>query len=122
VAGVIYPPEELGAEVDEDGVPIKGRVVNVTAPGVSKEQDRLVAAGRKLIDGKSADEISKAIEQSLRNPKVDKDTKISRLDAVLKAVNEAGRGKEEVSQDDGSCELSAYLERMIQELNSPVQP
>lgn len=118
VAGVLYTPEELGAEVDSDGVPLKGRVVNVTAPGVSKTQDRLVAGARKLIEGKSAAQIHEAVGQTLRNPTVDRDTKVSRLDAILKAVNEAGRGEEEVSQDDGSCELSAYLESTIHILNN----
>ena len=118
LASVTYTPEELGAEVNEEGVPIKGRVVNVTAPGVSKTQDRLVRGAMKLIEGKTADEIRTAVDQTVRNPGVADDEKISRLDAVAKAVNELGKGEEEVSQGEETCTLSAYLEGAIQSLNN----
>jgi hypothetical protein len=118
VSNVLYTPEELGADVDQDGVPLKGRVVNVTAAGASKTQDRLVATAMKLIDGKSAEEIQRAVTQTMNHPNLGDEDKISRLDAINKAVQQAGRGGEEVSQDDGSCELSTYLDGRIHELSN----
>lgn len=41
-SSVVYTVEELGADVNEEGVPLQGRVVDVTIPGVSKEQDKLI--------------------------------------------------------------------------------
>lgn len=118
VANVIYTPEELGAEVDEDERPLKGRVVNVTAPGVSKTQDRLVQGARRLIEKKgTAKALKDAIDQ-MANVDMDIDEKVSRLDAVLKAANEMGKGEEEVSQGDETCTLSAYLEGTIHSINS----
>lgn len=112
VNNVLYPPEELGAEVDADGVPIQGRVVNVTASGVSKTQDRLVQAARKIIDGKPAAEVREAVLKTLKAD-LPQDEKVSRLDAFNKAIGEAGRGGEEVMQGDESWTLSAYLEGAI---------
>lgn len=109
---VLYAPEELDVEVNEDGVPIQGRVVNVTASGVSKTQDRLVVVARKMIDGKSAAEVREIALKTLKGD-LPQDEKVSRLDAFHKAVNEAGRGGEEVMQGDESWTLSAYLEGAI---------
>src|SRR5690606_27676966 len=64
VSSAIYTPEELGADVDEEGRPLKGRVVNVTSPGVSKTQDRLVRGALKLITGKGAQAIKAAADQT----------------------------------------------------------
>lgn len=118
VANVLYTPEELGADVDEEGRPLKGRVVNVTAPGVSKTQDRLVRGARKLIDGKDAQAVKKAAEEMAARSDLPTEEKVNRLDAVLKAVTEAGREDEEVSQGEESCTLSAYLEGTIHTINS----
>ena len=38
--------------------------------------------------------------------------------AVLKAVNEMGKGEEEVSLGDETCTLSAYLEGTIHSINN----
>jgi hypothetical protein len=118
ISNVVYTPEELGVEVDEEGRPLKGRVVNVTAPGASKTQDRKVRGAMKLIDGKDAEGIKKAVEKSLNNPDVSDEDNISRLDAVLKAVDETGRRDETVTQDDETCTLATYLQIKIDTLNN----
>lgn len=113
ISNVIYTAEELGAEVDGDGHPIEGRVVNVTAPGVSRTQDLLVHKARRIISGRSAEEIKAAVEQTLKNARISGEEKASRIDSIAKAVNEAGRGEEEVSWEEGSVPLSGYLDAVI---------
>lgn len=116
VASVLYTAEELGAEVDEEGRPLRGRVVDVTAPGVSRTQDRLVAAARKLIDGKDADTIRTLVDQTVNGNK-SAEEKTSRLDAMAKAVEETDLGEKEIPHGDDTCTLSDYLESAIRETN-----
>ncbi|MCP9209703.1 hypothetical protein [Streptomyces cucumeris] len=113
---VIYTPEELGAEVDGEGRPLKGRVVDVTATGVSKTQDKMVIAAKRMIDGKSIEEILRIVDGTAQSAKANED-KISRLDAISKAVNEVGLGSREVPYGEEVRTLSAHLEGAISSLH-----
>lgn len=115
-ATVVYTPEELGAEVDEEGKPLNGRVVNVTTPGVSREQDRLVKAASALIRSKTIEELRDWVDATARRKDMAVDEKVSRIDAAAKAVKATGKADEMVQQGDDSCTLSAYLENTIDSL------
>lgn len=110
-----YTAEELGADVNEEGVPLQGRIVDVTIPGVSKEQDRMIKAGRILLQNKGPEGVH---DWALRELKSDLsvDDKISRFDAVLKATRQAEKEDAMVGQGDASCTLSAFLNNTIDSL------
>lgn len=116
-SSVVYTVEEMGAEVDGDGRPIKGRVVNVTAAGVSKTQDRLVRAAEELISGKAAAEIKSLVDLTTGSDK-DSAEKIDRLDAMAKAVDKTKQGDEEVSLGDETLPLSAYIQAAIKAIQT----
>lgn len=116
-ANVLYTAEELGADVDEHGAPLQGRVVNVTGEGVSRGQDQLIRAARGLVEGHTAQEICDWVNLTAGKPDMSSENKISRLAAVLTEVGEVGRAGEEVlSGGEESRTLSAHLETTIDTL------
>lgn len=115
-SSVVYTVEELGADVNEEGVPLQGRVVDVTIPGVSKEQDKLIRAGAKLLEQKGPQGLFVWVNDQFKREDLTVNDKISRLDAISKAVKSAGKGGEVVGEGDLSCTLSAHLESAINSL------
>jgi hypothetical protein len=118
VASALYTPEELGADVDGDGVPLRGEVIDVTQAKASKAQASLVELAEKMVERDSADQLARWAEKTAAQEKTPVEAKISRIYAVQKAAQEAGKGDEEVASGDGSASLSLHLEATVQSLRS----
>lgn len=101
--GVIYTPEELGAVVDEDGLPVAGanpnpvrqRPAPAPQPGQSKiAAARAAQAGRPAPEpAPSAPTPAEAPEEAQGEPHVDQQTWVN-LSAALKAVGVEGSAQQ----------------------------
>lgn len=118
MASAAYTPEELGADVNEDGVPIKGEVIDVTESKASRRQGKLVEAARKTVDKASAEQLADWAVRTATAEGISPDDKISRIYAVQKAAQEAGKGEEVVALGDNSAPLSLHLEATISSLRA----
>lgn len=117
MASALYPPEELGAEVDENERPIQGEVIDVTKGG-SKKQKAMLDAARKAAEQGSPQQLADWAARTVGDDKLSPDDKISRIYAVQKAAQEAGKGDEAVGQGDGDAQvpLSLHLESIVNSL------
>jgi hypothetical protein len=117
MASALYPPEELGAEVDENERPIQGEVIDVTKGG-SKKQKAMLDAARKAAEQGSPQQLADWAARTAGDDKLSPDDKISRIYAVQKAAQEAGKGDEAVGQGDGDAQvpLSLHLESIVNSL------
>lgn len=120
VASSAYTPEELGAEVNEEGHPIDGEIVDVTQPRASKAQARLVAWAEKIASSADAERIAHWARDLPADEKQGWgiDEKISRIYAVQKAAQEAGKGDQEVDSGDGPLPLKVYLDCIVDLINT----
>jgi hypothetical protein len=115
MASAAYTPEELGAEVNEEGIPIKGEVIDVTKGG-SKKQRAMMDAARKAAERGSTEDLAAWAERTATDEKLSAEDKISRIYAVQKAAQEAGKGDEVVDRGEHSAPLSVHLEAITQSL------
>lgn len=115
MASAAWTPEELGAEVNEDGVPLKGEVIDVTEGG-SKKQRAMMKAARQAVDRGSIEDLSAWAERTAADKDLPADDKISRIYAVQKAAQEAGKGEEVVDRGENSAPLNLHLETIISSL------
>lgn len=117
MASAAYTPEELGAEVTEEGVPINGEVIDVTKGG-SRKQKAMLDAARKAAEKGSPQQLADWAERTVGDDSLSTDDKISRIYAVQEAAREAGKGDEVVSHDDASAPLSLHLESIVNSLRA----
>lgn len=117
MASALYPPEELDAEVDDDGRPVKGEVIDVTKGG-SKKQRAMLEAARSAARKGSPQQLADWALRTVEDDSLSADDKISRIYAVQEAANEAGKGDEVVSQGDASAPLSLHLESIVNSLRA----
>lgn len=115
MASAAYTPEELGAEVNEEGIPIKGEVIDVTKGG-SKKQRAMMDAARKAAERGSTEDLAAWAERTATDEKLSAEDKISRIYAVQKAAQEAGKGDEVVDRGEHSAPLSVHLEAITDSL------
>lgn len=115
MASAAYTPEELGAEVTEEGVPIGGEVIDVTKGG-SRKQKAMLDAARKAAEKGSPQQLADWAERTVGDESLSTDDKISRIYAVQEAAREAGKGDEVVGQGDASAPLSLHLESIVNSL------
>jgi hypothetical protein len=116
MANVLYTPEERGVEVNEEGAPLIGRVVDVTGPGVSRTQDRTVEAARQLVDQMTPEQLHDWAAKAAQREGLPKEERISRIGAAISAVREAGKADELVPDGDNSSTLHFCLERTLQSI------
>lgn len=117
MASAAYTPEELGAEVTEEGVPINGEVIDVTKGG-SRKQKAMLDAARKAAEKGSPQQLADWAERTVGDDSLSTDDKISRIYAVQEAAREAGKGDEVVSHGDASAPLSLHLESIVNSLRA----
>lgn len=111
VSSVLYTPEELGADVNGDGVPLQGRVVNVTGEGVSRGQDRAIETGRTVLDKFPDDEkLAQWLTKQAAREDLSADLKKQNLAGIALAVEETARADNPVAED---VTLSGHLENLI---------
>lgn len=115
MASALYPPEELGAEVDENERPIEGEVIDVTKSG-SKKQKAVVDAARRAAEQGTPQQLADWAARTAGDDKLSTDDKISRIYAVQSAAQEAGKGDEKVGEGDSSVPLSLHLDSIINSL------
>lgn len=115
MASALYPPEELGAEVDENERPIEGEVIDVTKGG-SKKQKAVVDAARRAAEQGTPQQLANWAARTAGDDKLSTDDKISRIYAVQSAAQEAGKGDEKVGEGDSSVPLSLHLDSIINSL------
>jgi hypothetical protein len=115
MASALYPPEELGAEVDENERPIEGEVIDVTKGG-SKKQKAVVDAARRAAEQGTPQQLADWAARTAGDDKLSTDDKISRIYAVQSAAQEAGKGDEKVGEGDSSVPLSLHLDSIINSL------
>lgn len=118
VASSAYTPEELGAEVNEEGAPIQGEVVDVTGAKASKKQAKLLELAKQMVERGSVQQLADWATKTAQDKSVSTDDKISRIYAVQKVANEAGKGSEQVGEGDSFAPLSAHLESTISSLRA----
>lgn len=116
MASAAYTPEELGAEVNEEGIPIRGEVVDVTGAKASKKQAKLIELAQQMVERGSVQQLADWAAKTAGDDKISADDKISRIYAVQKVAQEAGKGDEVVDRGDASAPLSIYLESTINSL------
>lgn len=112
MASAAYTPEELGADVNEDGVPVDGEVIDVTEGG-SKKQRAMMKAARQAAERGSAEDLAGWASRTVADEKLSAEDKISRIYAVQKAAQEAGKGDAEVGVGDSPVPLNTFLESTI---------
>lgn len=117
MASALYPPEELGADVDENERPVHGEVIDVTKGG-SRKQKAMLDAARKAAGSASAQQLADWAGRTVGDGSLSTDDKISRIYAVQEAANEAGKGDEQVGQGDASVPLSVHLEAIVSSLRA----
>ncbi|MGH3588157.1 MAG: hypothetical protein ACRDQ0_17775, partial [Pseudonocardia sp.] len=117
MASAAYTPEELGAEVNEEGVPIQGEVIDVTKGG-SKKQKVMLDAARKAVDKGTPQQLADWATRMTGDDSASVDDKISRIYAIQEAAREAGKGDEVVVQGDASAPLSLHLESIVNSLRN----
>lgn len=117
MASAAYTPEELGAEVTEEGVPVNGEVIDVTKGG-SRKQKAMLDAARKAAEKGSPQQLADWAERTVGDDSLSTDDKISRIYAVQEAAREAGKGDEVVSHGDASAPLSLHLESIVNSLRA----
>lgn len=115
MASAAYTPEELGAEVNEDGVPLQGEIIDVTEGG-SKAQRAMMNAARQAVGKLDADGILSWAERTAADSDLAAETKISRIYAVQKAAHEAGMGDAVVERGENSAPLTRHLDSTITSL------
>jgi len=115
MASAAHTPEELGAEVDEEGIPIQGEVIDVTKGG-SKKQRAMMEAARKAAESSSAQGLADWASRMAADESLSDDTKISRIYAVQEAAREAGKAEETVGEGDASIPLGLHLESIATSL------
>lgn len=120
VASSAYTPEELGAEVNEEGVPIQGEVVDVTGAKASKRQAQLMEWAEGIVTKASSERIAQWATGLPDDGNLSEKDKISRVYAVQKAALDAGRGGDEVGTgaQDEPISLSLLLETTINSLRA----
>lgn len=117
MASALYPPEELGAEVDENERPIKGEVIDVTKGG-SRKQKAMTDAAKQAAERGTPGQLAEWADRTAGDEKLSTEEKISRIYAVQKAANEAGKGDEAVGQGEAQVPLSVYLESTVNSLRA----
>ncbi len=117
MASALYTPEELGAEVNRDGVPLQGEVIDVTRGG-SRKQDRLVDLARNAVSRGSADSLAAWADNTSADQKLTTEAKIARVSAVQEAAREAGKSEEPVVREDRQTTLAAHLEAVVTALHN----
>lgn len=117
MASALYPPEELGAEVDENERPIKGEAIDVTKGG-SRKQKATVDAARQAAERGTPGQLAEWADRTAGDEKLSTEEKISRLYAVQNAANEVGKGDEVVGQGEAQVPLSVYLENTVNSLRA----
>jgi len=117
MSNALYPPEELGAEVDENERPIHGEVIDVTKGG-SKKQRLVTEAATRAVEQGTPQQLAEWAERTAGDARLSTDDKISRIYAVQKAANEAGKGEEAVGQGEAQGPLSAHLENIVKSLRA----
>ena len=117
MASALYPPEELGAEVDENERPIRGEVIDVTKGG-SRKQKAMTDAAKQAAERGTPGQLAEWADRTAGDEKLSTEEKISRIYAVQKAANEAGKGDEAVGQGEAQVPLSVYLESTVNSLRA----
>jgi hypothetical protein len=117
MASAAYTPEELGAEVNEEGVPIQGEVIDVTKGG-SKKQKAMLDAARKAVDKGTPQQLADWASRMTGDDSSSVDDKISRIYAIQEAAREAGKGDQAVGQGDAQVPLSLHLESIVNSLRN----
>lgn len=117
VASSAYTPEELGAEVTEEGVPINGEVIDVTKGG-SRKQRVVVDAAKRAAEQGTPQQLADWAARTAGDEKLSTDDKISRIYAVQEAAREAGKGGETVGQGDAQASLNRHLESIVNSLRN----
>lgn len=117
MASALYPPEELGADVDENERPIEGEIVDVTKGG-SKKQQVILEAAQRAVEQATPQQLMEWAARTVANKKLSTDDKISQIYAVQQAANEAGKGEERVGEGDASTPLSVHLETIVNSLRA----
>lgn len=117
VASSAYTPEELGAEVTEEGVPINGEVIDVTKGG-SRKQRVVVDAAKRAAEQGTPQQLADWAARTAGDEKLSTDDKISRIYAVQEAAREAGKGDETVGQGDAQASLNLHLESIVNSLRN----
>lgn len=116
MASATYTPEELGAEVDENERPIQGEVIDVTGDKASKKQQALMNAARKMVEKNTPESLLNWAEGTAQNEGMETEEKISRVYAVQKAAEEAGKADRVVRRGDEEVPLTLRLEAVINSL------
>jgi len=117
MGNALYTPEELGAEVDESGAPIKGEVIDVTEERTNRRYAALMKAARTIVEKSSGEALVKWAESTARRADTSIEDKISRLEAVREAAAEAGKAEETVPGGDSpETTLSTHLGTIIDSL------
>lgn len=117
MASALYPPEELGVEVDENERPVRGEVIDVTKGG-SKKQRAMTDAARKAAETGTPKQLADWAARTAGDDGLSSEEKISRIYAVQKAAQEAGKGDEAVDQGDAQVPLSLHLESIVNSLRA----
>lgn len=115
MASALYPPEELGVEVDENERPIEGEVIDVTKGG-SRKQKVVTDAAKRAVEQGTTQQLADWATRTAGDGKLSTDDKISRIYAVQSAAQEAGKGDEKVGEGDSSIPLSLHLESIVNSL------
>ena len=116
MASALYPPEELGAEVNEDGAPIVGEVIDVTASKASKAQARLLNLAEQMVERGGAEDLARWAAKTASDGAVSTEDKISRIYAVQNAAQKAGKGDDEVGSGDSAVTLTVHLDSIANSL------
>jgi hypothetical protein len=117
VASSAYTPEELGAEVNEEGVPLRGEVIDVTKGG-SKKQRLLAKNAKALVERGSVGDVAAWAVRQAADDKTSADDKISRLYAVQEAAREVGKAEGLVGEGEASVSLSIHLDNLVNSLRN----
>jgi hypothetical protein len=118
MASAAYTPEELGADVNEEGVPIQGEVVDVTGAKASRKQNRLLELATQMVEQGNVQQLADWARKTAGDGKISSDEKISRIYAVQKVANDAGKGGEQVGEGEASTPLSVHLESIVNSLRA----
>lgn len=118
MASSAYTPEELGAEVNEEGAPIQGEVIDVTGSKASKKQAKLLELAAQMVERGDGRQLAEWAAKTAAMENISADDKISRIYAVQKVAQEAGKGEEVVALGEDSAPLSIHLENTINSLRA----
>lgn len=119
MANSIYLPEEVGAEVDASGAPLRGEVVDVTDPKTNPAYAKLLDDIRKVV-AKYTDGVQLLawVDTMLDRGDATPLQKTSLVEAVTQAVLDAGRAQENALRNGQENTLHDHLEAIRSELNT----